>query len=35
MIRTKCDPSALCDCLRFALDRVLGGSGRGGRTSVV
>ena len=24
MIRTKCDPSAQCDCLRFALDRVLG-----------
>jgi TetR/AcrR family transcriptional repressor of nem operon len=24
MIRTKCDPSAPCDCLRFALDRVLG-----------
>jgi TetR/AcrR family transcriptional repressor of nem operon len=24
MIRTKCDPSALCDCLRFALDRFLG-----------
>jgi TetR/AcrR family transcriptional repressor of nem operon len=31
MIRTKCDPSANCDCLRFALDRVLGASGRGGR----
>jgi TetR/AcrR family transcriptional repressor of nem operon len=31
MIRTKCDPSAECDCLRFALDRVLGASGRGGR----
>ena len=31
MIRTKCDPSAECDCLRFALDRVLGGSGGGGR----
>jgi Tetracyclin repressor-like, C-terminal domain len=24
MIRTKCDPSAQCDCLRFALDRFLG-----------
>jgi TetR/AcrR family transcriptional repressor of nem operon len=24
MIRSKCDPSAPCDCLRFALDRVLG-----------
>ncbi len=23
-IRSKCDPSAQCDCLRFALDRVLG-----------
>jgi hypothetical protein len=31
MVRTKCDPSARCDCLRFALDRVLGASGRGGR----
>jgi TetR/AcrR family transcriptional regulator, transcriptional repressor for nem operon len=31
MIRTKCDPSARCDCLRFALDRVLGASGGGGR----
>jgi TetR/AcrR family transcriptional repressor of nem operon len=31
MIRTKCDPSAECDCLRFALDRVLGASGRGER----
>ena len=31
IIRTKCDPSAQCDCLRFALDRVLGASGRGGR----
>jgi TetR/AcrR family transcriptional regulator, transcriptional repressor for nem operon len=31
VIRTKCDPSDLCDCLRFALDRVLGVSGRGGR----
>jgi len=31
MVRTKCDPSALGDCLRFALDRVLGASGRGGR----
>src|SRR6202162_6084252 len=31
MIRTKCDPSAQCDCLRFALDRVLGASGGGGR----
>jgi TetR/AcrR family transcriptional repressor of nem operon len=29
MIRSKCDPSALCDCLRFALDRVLGASDRG------
>jgi TetR/AcrR family transcriptional repressor of nem operon len=29
MIRTKCDPSAECDCLRFALDRVLGASGVG------
>jgi TetR/AcrR family transcriptional repressor of nem operon len=29
MIRTKCDPSAPCDCLRFALDRVLGASGGG------
>jgi hypothetical protein len=29
MIRTKCDPSALSDCLRFALDRVLGASDRG------
>ena len=29
MIRTKCDPSAQSDCLRFALDRVLGASGRG------
>ena len=27
MIRTKCDPSALCDCLRLALDRVLDASG--------
>jgi TetR/AcrR family transcriptional repressor of nem operon len=33
MIRTKCDPSAQCDCLRFALDRVLGASGRGGRNA--
>jgi hypothetical protein len=24
MIRAKCDPAAQCDCLRFALDRVLG-----------
>jgi TetR/AcrR family transcriptional repressor of nem operon len=24
MIRSKCDPAAPCDCLRFALDRVLG-----------
>jgi len=32
MIRTKCDPSARCDCLRFALDRVLRASGRGRRT---
>jgi len=31
MIRAKCDPSALGDCLRLALDRVLGASGRGGR----
>ena len=23
MVRTKCDPAAPCDCLRFALDRVL------------
>jgi len=23
-IRSKCDPSAQCDCLRFALDRVVG-----------
>jgi TetR/AcrR family transcriptional repressor of nem operon len=30
-IRAKCDPAALCDCLRFALDRVLGESGRSGR----
>jgi TetR/AcrR family transcriptional repressor of nem operon len=29
MIRTKSDPSARCDCLRFALDRVLGSSGGG------
>jgi TetR/AcrR family transcriptional repressor of nem operon len=29
MIRTKCDPSTLCDCLRVALDRVLGASGGG------
>jgi TetR/AcrR family transcriptional regulator, transcriptional repressor for nem operon len=29
MIRSKCDPSALCDCLRFALDRVLGALDRG------
>jgi TetR/AcrR family transcriptional repressor of nem operon len=28
MIRSKCDPSAPCDCLRFALDRVLGASAR-------
>jgi TetR/AcrR family transcriptional repressor of nem operon len=27
MIRSKCDPSAPCDCLQFALDRVLGASG--------
>jgi TetR/AcrR family transcriptional repressor of nem operon len=27
MIRTKCDPSAQSDCLRFALDRLLGASG--------
>ena len=26
MIRSKCDPAAQCDCLRFALDRVLGAS---------
>jgi hypothetical protein len=31
MVRSKCDPSARSDCLRFALDRVLGASGRGGR----
>ena len=31
MIRTKCDPSALCHCLPFALERVLGASGRSGR----
>jgi TetR/AcrR family transcriptional repressor of nem operon len=31
MIRSKCDPSAPCDCLRYALDRILGASGRGGR----
>ena len=31
MIRTKCDPSAQCDCLGFVLDRVLGASGGGGR----
>lgn len=31
MVRTKCDSSALGDCLRFALDRVLSASGRGGR----
>jgi len=30
-IRAKCDSSARCDCLRLALDRVLGASGRGGR----
>jgi len=30
-IRTKCDPSARCDCLGFVLDRVLGASGGGGR----
>jgi TetR/AcrR family transcriptional repressor of nem operon len=30
-IRTKCDPSAQEDCLRFALDRLLGASGGGGR----
>jgi len=28
MIRSKCDPAAQCDCLRFALDRVLGASQR-------
>jgi len=34
MIGTKCDPSAQCDCLRFALDRVLGApDGGAGRTS--
>ena len=34
MIRTKSDPSAQCDCLRFALDCVLGASGGGaGETS--
>jgi len=32
-IRAKCDPSAQCDCLRFALDRVLGASGGGGRNA--
>jgi len=26
MIRSKCDPAAHCDCLQFALDRVLGAS---------
>ena len=26
MIRSKCDPAVQCDCLRFALDRVLGAS---------
>jgi len=26
MIRSKCDPEAQCDCLRFALDRVFGPS---------
>jgi TetR/AcrR family transcriptional regulator, transcriptional repressor for nem operon len=26
MVRSKCDPAAPCDCLRFALDRVLGAS---------
>jgi TetR/AcrR family transcriptional repressor of nem operon len=31
MIRTKCDPFAQEDCLRFALDRLLGASGGGGR----
>src|SRR5579863_3644581 len=31
IIRAKCDPFALCDCLRLALDRVLGASGRSGR----
>ena len=31
IIRAKCDPSALCDCLRLAVDRVLGASGPGGR----
>ena len=29
IIRTECDPSAQCDCLRLTLDRVLGAS-RGG-----
>lgn len=32
MIRTKCDPSAPRDSLRYALDRVLGESGRDGRS---
>ena len=27
IIRLKCDPEAPCDCLRFALDRVLGNLG--------
>jgi TetR/AcrR family transcriptional repressor of nem operon len=31
IIRSKCDPSAQSDSLRFALDRVLGASGRGSR----
>jgi TetR/AcrR family transcriptional repressor of nem operon len=31
IICAKCDPSAQSDCLRFALDRVLGASDRSGR----
>jgi TetR/AcrR family transcriptional repressor of nem operon len=31
MIRTKCDPSAQENCLRFALDRLFRASGGGGR----
>jgi TetR/AcrR family transcriptional regulator, transcriptional repressor for nem operon len=31
MIRAKCDPSAQEGCLRFALDRLFGASGAGGR----
>jgi TetR/AcrR family transcriptional regulator, transcriptional repressor for nem operon len=34
MIRTKCDPSAPGDCLRFALDRVLGPSSGTSGTSI-